>query len=304
MPDLLINVLLQAFSFGIGAIGAMIAFRIVRYPDLTADGSFMLGSGSFAFALLEGWGWGGALLLATATGAAAGLFTAFLSARLGVTRLLSGILTTMIAYALAFRLLGGMPNVGLELHATMFGVATGGFAAGHMLAVSALFAGVIAIAVRQLLRSEVGLLLRATGGNPALVSELDRSPHAYRAMGLALANALVALSAALVSAQQGFVDLNLGVGVVITLIAALVLGEELLRRSGARGGRKVTGRVVAPVAGAGLYFLLYFVILRASIEGWLPLTLAPTDLKLLSASLVIAVIALRSRKDREEVFPL
>lgn len=311
MLDILPNSLLQAFTFGVAAIGVAIAFRVIRYPDLTADGSFMLGSTVFASvtSLTGDWAW--ALALSLLAGASAGLFTSLLNTWFGVSRLLSGILTTMVAYSLAFRLLGGRSNVGLAPGAGVFAIPLEFSMASPIspnlftLAVAGLFALGVMLVVRQLLKSELGLLLRATGANPGLVVDLGRSPAVYRAIGLAVANGLVGLAGALVSAQQGFVDINLGVGVVITLVAALVLGEELFRLFGAERRAKLALRSVAPVFGAAVYFLLYLLILKASIQGWLPVSVQPTDLKLLSAVLVVLVVALRrNRLSREELLPL
>jgi putative ABC transport system permease protein len=305
MLDILPNVLLQAMTFGIAAIGVAIAFRVIRYPDLTADGSFMLGSTVFASATSVTGDWIASLALSVFAGAAAGLVTALLNTWFGVSRLLSGILTTMIAYSVAFRLLGGRSNVGLAVDSTMFAPPQGWSASLFALAVAALFAVAVVVAVQQLLKSELGLLLRATGGNPGLVQDLGRSPAVYRAIGLAVANGFVGLAGALVSAQQGFVDINLGVGVVITLVAALVLGEELFNRFGAERRAGFAKRAIAPVVGAATYFLLYLLILRASIQGWIPISVEPTDLKLLSAILVVLVVALRrTPSGREEILPL
>src|SRR5690242_9768157 len=114
MLDLLTNAALQACAFGIGCIGVALSFRVVRYPDLTADGSFMIGGATFAAAVGAGCHWLVAAACACAAGMAAGILTAILSERIHITKLLSGILTTMICYSLSFRLLGGSPNRSVE----------------------------------------------------------------------------------------------------------------------------------------------------------------------------------------------
>lgn len=293
MLDLFSNTLLQALTFGVGAVGIAIAFRVARYPDLTADGSFMLGSSVFAYAApLTGF-WP-AFAISMLSGAAAGAATSMLNSWCGVSRLLSGILTTMIAYSLAFRFLGGHPNIGLPEETPSFSWA-----------LAALFAVVTIVVIRQLLNSDLGLLLRSTGSNPGLIADLGRSPFLYRALGLAVANGLVAAAAVLVSVQQGFVDINLGVGVVITLIAALVLGEELFNAFGTLQHRGQIRRAVAPFVGAAIFFLLYLLILKASIRGWIPVSVQPTDLKLLTAAVIVGVIALRRKRNpREDILPL
>jgi putative ABC transport system permease protein len=305
MPELIFNVLLQALTFGIAGVGVAIVFRVVRYPDLTADGSFMLGGAVFAASLANGLQWSVAMLLSLLAGGAAGALTAALNSKFGVGRLLSGILTTMICYSIAFHLLNGRPSAGLSANETMFASNPAIDAESLVLIVAAVFAGLVILAVWHLLRSELGLLLRATGANARLVADLGRSTAGLTAVGLAVGNGLVAMSAALVSGQQGFVDINLGTGIVVTLIASLVLGEEIVQ-SLPRGLRTLfLTRTIAPFLGAAIYFLAYLLIVRASLMGWLPISIEPTDLKLLSAALVILVVALRRQRDgSEDLLPL
>ncbi len=304
MPDLVANALLQGATYGIAVLGLAFAFRILRYPDLTADGSFMTGATVFASGVVSGWSWPAALAVAVGAGAAAGMLTALLNAWLHVSRLLTGILVTMICYSLAFRYLGGQSNIGLTGAETMFATSGGVARTPYLPAIAGLFAMGSMLLVRLLLGSELGLMLRATGGNAALVEEFGRSPAAYRVIGLALANGLIALSGALVAGQQGFADVNMGAGTIITLVASLIIGEEILRLT-SRGRIGLVERVLAPFAGAIVYFALYIAVLRASLDDFLPVRIEPTDLKMLSALIVILVIALRMRGGRqEEVLPL
>lgn len=303
VSDWLINAVLQGTTFGVAVLGISIAFRILRYPDLTADGSFMTGATLFAALAAANWSWPTALALATLSGLAAGMATALLNAWLGITRLLSGILVAMICYSLAFHYLDGHSNVGLLGVQTMFAPAGGPLAILPMAAIGLGFAIAAMVLVAILLASEFGLVLRATGDNAELVSDFGHRPWRYRVAGLAVANALVALSGALVAAQQGFADVNMGAGTIITLVASLVIGEGLMRLIPDRPGR--LARIVAPVLGATLYFALYIGVLRASLSDMLPLRIAPTDLKMLSALVVILIVLLQRRGNRnEEVLPL
>lgn len=304
MADFIANTLIQALTFGIAGLGAAVAFRVVRYPDLTADGSFMLGAAVFASMVSSTGNWVQALLLATLAGAIAGGLTSILNARFGVSRLLSGIITTMAAYSVAFRFLGGRPNAGLAIEHTMFAAPSGVSGTSFTLLVAALFASILGLGLWHLLRSQLGLLLRLTGTNPALVTDLGRSPAIYRVIGLSIGNGLIGLSAALVSAQQGFADINLGVGVVVTLIAALVLGEQIISLLPGGSRARIAPRTLGPFIGAAAYFALFLLALKASIEGWIPFSLEPTDLKIISAVLLVLVVAFRRNRWKEEVLPL
>jgi putative ABC transport system permease protein len=178
-----------------------------------------------------------------------------------------------------------------------------GLHAGQLLT-SVLVAAVVVGIVAFLLRSEWGLVIRALGSHPRLLAELRHKPSRLQAQGLALANGLVGLAAALIVSRQGFVDINMAVGIVITLIASLVIGEAVLRIVRIDPARSILTRMLGVFLGAVLYFMLYIFILRASILGWIPVEVRPTDLKLLSALAVVIAVSIRNRKSsREEVLP-
>lgn len=301
MPFIL-NVILQGGTYGIAVIGISVALRVLRYPDLTADGSFLLGAVVYTNMLLQGVPWELGLLAAMTVGGITGVVTALLHLWLGVGRLLSGILTTMGCYSIAFRLLRGHTNV--PDTRTMFSgfILVSPVSAQVIVAVIAVV--ISAAGVLWLLNSELGLLLRATGDNRPLVRDRGRHPACYEVLGLFIANGLVAASGVLVCTEQGFVEAGMGVGVIVTLIAALILGEQVipLRALWAQ-------QCAAPVIGASLYFLLYLGILRASVRDWFPVQVQPTDLKMVAAVTVALAILLRrflKRSDRAygDVLPL
>ena len=118
------NTLLQGLGYGLGVLGVALAFRVVRYPDLTPDGSFLVGSTAFASMVVAGAHWSLAVLCSMTIGAAAGAVTALLHFCFGVHRLLSGILTSMACYSIGFRILDGRSNVGLNDVTTMFSLAS------------------------------------------------------------------------------------------------------------------------------------------------------------------------------------
>ena len=298
------NALMQGLTLGLGVLGLAVAFRVLRYPDLTADGSFLAGAAVFGQLIGSGgWTWQGAFAAAIVAGGIAGAVTALLRAKLGVNRLLTGILTSMAAYSIAFRILGGRPNQGLSASTTMFSAArahdTGGLwgQAFHpwTIAVCLAFAAGGALLLLALLRSDLGLLLRATGANPDLVEGIARRPERYEILGLTVANALIGAAGALSVGRQGFVDVNMGAGIIIILVASLVIGEQAIRGFGLDPAVSLRARVAAPMLGAVIYFAFYLGILRASILGLIPFEVRPTDLKLLSAAVVAGAILLRSR---------
>lgn len=304
---------LQGLGIAAAVVGVCFAFRVLRYPDLTAEGSFLIGAAMFAGSLQAGYGWLPATLFATLSGGLAGCVTAVFNLFFGVHRLLAGILTTMCAYSLAFRGMGGRSNVGLhEIQTALSGssVLDERFASTvwiHPYSVGLLVVVTCgcAAAVLLLLRSDLGLVLRALGSNTRLLERLGYSSNTLTFIGLAGANALISFSATLVASRQGFVDINMGSGLIVTLIASLVLGEQLIRSLDKERSGLLLQRIVAPIIGALAYALLYLGILRASLTGALPFQVHPTDLKMLSAIVLAIAVAtqLRSRGS-DEVLPI
>ncbi|MBW1996616.1 MAG: hypothetical protein JRJ29_01490 [Deltaproteobacteria bacterium] len=316
--SILDNCLLQGAGYGIAVIGVAFAFRIIKYPDLTPDGSFLMGAVVFSSLVSAGQPWVFSALVAVLAGACAGAVTALMHVRIGVNRLLSGILTSMMCYSIAFWVLSGKPNLNISDLPSMFSWAQMvdkgakwsemGFHLGTI-GVSLVIALAVVAALYVLLTSDFGIVIRAIGENESLIEEFGRVPGRYHLIGLSIANGLTALAGCLISARQGFADVNMGFGVIITLVAALVIGEESIRLMGLNPALKLSGRVLSGLVGAFVYFLLYLMILRASILGYLPVRIQPTDLKLLSAVIVIIFIAIRfySREasaKQEEVLPL
>ncbi len=314
--SLLDGVLSQGLIYGVAAIGLVLAIRVLRYPDLTGDGSFLIGAVVFAVAARTPMHWAAALAASIACGALAGSVTALCHAKLGVNRLLSGILTSMACYSIGFWITGGRPNIGLLDVPTIYTAAeqldgSGASAGLHSaeIVVSALVTTLVISVLLVLLRSQVGLVLRATGDNSPLVRAFGRKPIRYTVVGLAVSNGLIALAGALLASRQGFADVNSGPGTAIILIAGLVMGEELLRLFGLEPTRSLGVRLLAPLVGALAYYFVFLGILRASLAGMLPVTVRPTDLKLLSAVTILLLLWVRSLRSRkvvliEEAFPL
>lgn len=311
MLGLIDNALMQTWGYGIAVIGIAIAFRILRYPDLTADGSFILGASVFASVLLFAeWPWWAGLALASLAGGVAGIITGLIHQIARVNRLLSGILTTMICYSLAFRVLSERGNRSVLGVDTPFARAflrdrASGFS-DLGLHPATLGLGLVTLAgvtlfAWLLLRSEWGLVLRATGSNPKVVKRYNRQPGFYVLAGLFLANALVGFSGGLIVARDGFVDVNMGTGLIIVLIAALVVGEQIFRWVAPRlAARPMAGPALAAIGGTFLYYLFYLIILRVSLRRDLPIQILPTDLKMISALVVVMVLWIRSRSSHLE----
>ena len=283
---------LGAVALGLGfaamCFGVYLSFRILNFPDLTIDGSFALGGATSATLIALGWGAWSSLLPATLLGAAAGAATGLLTTRLGVNGLLASILVMIGLYSVNLRIMGrsNQPLLGVDVITTAPGQLAGEANLGAI-GLFALLTGLLLAGLVWFLRTDLGLALRAAGSSEAMVRALGVDTDAMKVLGLAIANGLIGLSGALIAQFQGFADVNMGFGMIVSGLAAVVLGESLLRPVGA----------AAALAAVTLGSVLYRLVIALA----LVLGLAPTDLKLGTAAIVL--LALTSPALRRRVLP-
>ena len=286
----------EGLVFGLVAIGVYLTFRVLSFPDLSVDGTFPLGAAVAAVLIVSGVNPFLATLCAFCSGLGAGLLTGLLNTRLRLPALLAGIIMMVALYSVNLRIMGGA-NVSLLREVTAFDKVAGllGLSSGSI-EVSISLALVIAIIVflilNWFLRTEVGLALRATGDNEQMVRALGSDTNKNILLGCAISNGLVALAGAIVAQGQGFADVGMGIGMIVMGLASVIIGEALIRPRG------VARLLLAVIIGAFVYRLFITIALR--------LGLAPGDLKLITAILVIIVLAvpyIRKKIRREWVPP-
>jgi putative ABC transport system permease protein len=270
----------QGLAYALLALAVYLSFRTLNFPDLTVDGSFPLG-GAVAAVLMDG---GGdpfvATLAAVGAGLAAGTFTGLLNTKLKINALLSGILTMIGLYSINLAIMG-RSNISLlridtvfDKIANVFGISTSTTLVILSLAV---LVTLIVIILARFLHTNMGLAIRATGDNSQMIRGLGVDTDKTKIIGLSLSNGLVALSGALVAQDQGFTDVGMGIGMIIIGLASVIIGESLFRP------KTVTWTLVSVAGGSIVYRLFVAVALR--------LGMAPGMLKLVTALLVIAVLA-------------
>jgi putative tryptophan/tyrosine transport system permease protein len=309
--NLLIGSLSMGFLLSLLTLGVFITFRVMGRLDLTTDGSFGLGAAVAAALLASGVDPLVATVLAAAAGWLAGLTTGLMNLVLGIDTLLAGILVTTGLYTIQLRTLGGgnrslaglhtLPDAaervwhGLRLPETLTlaGTAVSANLISTLL-VCAVFVLFSIWVLARFLRTDLGLALRAAGGNPQAARALGLDTGWLTTLGLVLANGLVALAGALFAQYQGFADVSMQIGQIVTALACLVLGEGLIGKRTLR--RQILGTLVGTIA----YRLLVAVVVRAG--------LPPDDLKLATALFVLAALGvpailtqLRRRIDRAPV---
>jgi putative ABC transport system permease protein len=269
----------QGLAYAGLALGVYLTLRVLNFADITVDGSFALGGGSAALLLSDHVPPPLALLVPMGLGALAGAATGLIHTRLGVNDLFAGILTTTGLYSITLRLMGrsNIPLTDLRLTIDSWpdlGLASDG---RWLLALLLVVAGLIGL-LTLLLATDLGLALRALGNNPVMARSNGVSTRRGLTLGIAAANALVALAGALVATYQGFADVTMGLGSLILGLGAVIVGESVLRP------RTVPMALVAVVLGSVLF--------RAMIALALQLGMDPVDLKLATALLLLAALGL------------
>jgi putative ABC transport system permease protein len=277
--------LVLGLAFAPLAWGVYIASRVLRFPDITPDGSFPLGAAVAAMLVVSGVDPFLAAVVAFFAGMASGYVTGVLHTRLRVTELLAGILVMTALYSVNLHVMG-RSNVSLLDRDTMATRLTTIVPATASWPNDVAF-GVVFLALTLLLgftftwflRTDFGTAMRAAGDNPAMIIAQGVDRRGMVELALALANGLVAFSGALIAQYQGFADVTMGVGTLVAGMAAVILGETLKPR------RWRLGATIAMVAvGAIVFRGLIAVALRVGLD--------PIDLKLATAAFVLATLAL------------
>jgi putative tryptophan/tyrosine transport system permease protein len=272
--------LIQGLLFAVVSIGSYITFRYLGFPDLSPEGTFPLGAAVGATLIAQGRSPWIATLASIGAGAAGGLVTGVLYTKLGINAILAGILTLTATYTINLRIMG-KPNVEILSDRTVFDEIDAALGLSgdprSLIPVLAVIVGLVVVVLTWLFHTDLGLAIRATGDNEAMIRGLGVNTATTTLIGLALANGLAAMAGALVAQDQGFADIGMGIGTIVAAFAGLIIGEALFR---ARG---VGWALVSVVLGVIVYRLILTSALYFGADA--------TDLKLISAVLVVAVLS-------------
>lgn len=280
-----LTALTQGFAYVALAWGVYLAARVLRFADITPDGTFPLGAAVTAALLLKGVHPVTAVTVAVVAGMLAGYVTAVLHTRLGVSDLLAGILVMTALFSVNLHVMGRSNLSLLDARSLITPVAAlvPSFATwpedlsfGLIFLVVTVVVGAV---LAWYLSTDFGIAMRAVGDNPAMITAQGVDRRRMIEVGLAFANGLVALSGALIAQYQGFADVGMGVGTLVAGMAAVILGETLWRK-----GRSLVVTVTMVAVGALLFRVLVALALRVGLN--------PIDLKLVTAAFVLAVLVM------------
>jgi putative tryptophan/tyrosine transport system permease protein len=293
--------------YSIMALGVYLSFRVLDFPDLTVDGSFVTGAAVAATLIVSGANPFFATAAALIAGFAAGCLTGILHAYGKINSLLSGILMMIALYSINLRIMGksNVPLLNTETAMTSIrgawdqtgidGVMNGLLAAIGLgdslprtwgILVLMLFTALaIKLLADQFLKTEIGLALRATGDNKRMIRSLSADTNLMVILGLGLSNSLVAFSGALIAQQGGFADVGMGIGMIIIGLASVIIGEALF------GTKTIARTTLAVIGGAIIYRIVVTLALRVDF-------LEPGDMKLITAVIVIIALIMPKTLDR------
>ncbi|GHU39055.1 ABC transporter permease [Spirochaetia bacterium] len=289
------TIIIEGLIYGIMVLGVFITFRVLDFADLTVDGSFALGGSVTAALLLRGAPSAAIFLAVFVAGCLAGLATALIHSKLKVPGLLAGFLTMTMLYSVNLRIQGGRSNISFLKLPTMFSKITDfaarslpDFLSGGMSVL--LFLLLVTLAFKILIdiffRTDFGLAMGALGSNPQLIVSQGMDPEVVKAAGICIANGLTAVAGALASMYNGFADVGSGTGVVLAGLAAVMIGEFLMRSN------RIALLTLRVLLGSILYRAL---MLLARIYGW-RINMGPNDLKFVTGALIIICLIVTQAK--------
>ncbi|WP_027964002.1 ABC transporter permease [Halalkalibacillus halophilus] len=294
--------------YAIMALGVYLSFRVLNFPDLTVDGSFVTGAGITGMLIVNGMSPITATLVGAFAGFIAGCITGILHTKGKINALLAGILMMIALYSINLRFMG-QPTVSMLNETTIVNQIQSFWSPAIDSALNSIFIGadrvpttwailiimtIVTLAIKFMLdfflKTEVGLAIRATGDNQKMIRSLSANTNFLIIIGIGLSNGLVALSGALVAQHGGFANLNMGIGMIVIGLASVIIGEALF-------GKKTIARVtLAVIGGAIIYRVVITLALRVDF-------LESSDLKLITAVLVIAALVtpkiLQSRREKK-----
>lgn len=251
---MIISSVSQGLLWGILGLGIYLTFRILKFPDMTTEGSFPLGGAVCVTLMNQGVNPILATILGMLSGMLAGFVTGLLYTKGKIPTILAGILVMTSCHSIMLMVMK-RANLGLNEIQTLKDFLP--FSNDLNLLVLGLIAILLAIsALIYFLYTRLGQAYIATGDNPDMAKSFGINTDKMEMLGLIVSNGLIALSGALVSQQDGYADVSKGIGVIVIGLASIIIGEVLYST-----GLTLFERLIAIVVGSILYqFLITAVI--------------------------------------------
>lgn len=275
------NALELGMIYALIALALFLTYSMLNVCDLSTDGCYTLGAAVGAMVAIVGHPFL-ALFAAMAAGVCSGLINAFLQTKMKVESMLAGIIVNTGLYTVNI-LIMGKSTLSMNATTTIFTMmkellAGTPFADAYKLVVGLIFAVLLAILLLLFLGTRLGLSIRATGDNIAMVKSSSINPVLTTTVGLCIGGAMTALAGCLLGEYQKSVDINMGTGMVTVALASLIIGETLVGKKG------VGVRIIGVIFGSCLYRVIVAIALRFNLPA--------SALKLVSAVIVGVAISM------------
>ncbi|OJG12348.1 amino acid or sugar ABC transporter permease [Enterococcus aquimarinus] len=253
-------------------------YRILNFPDMTAEGSFPLGGAVCVAAIVAGIHPIVATILAVFAGMLAGLVTGLLYTKGKIPVILAGILVMSSLNAVMLYVMK-RPNLSLLNQPKLldFFQDIGISQNFDRIFLGLIASGIIISGLYFFFNTEFGQAYIATGDNETMARSLGIATDRMKIVGLVLSNGVIALSGSLIAQSDGYADVNKGVGVIVIGLASIIIGEVLY------GELTFLERLIAIVVGSIIYQLLILLVIRLGFDT--------TYLKLFSA-IILAICLL------------
>jgi putative ABC transport system permease protein len=279
--DFYLTALLQGLCFSAIALGIYISMKIFNIPDITTDGSYTLGAVVTAIMLTHHQPVYITLPAVIVAGGVAGAITGIIHTKLKINALLAGILVMTALYSVNLILLGrsNLPLINVQ---SLFSIVT--IAADpnqNAFWILLVVVTLVTLLIGYLLKTDFGIAMRATGNSESMIRALGVNTDRMKIIGLALANALTAVSGYLISQFQGFTDINMGIGIVIFGLGSVIIAETLIN------WLKITSiglSLVLVLAGAIIFQMVLAITLDIGVD--------PNLLKVVTAGFVLVIVGL------------
>lgn len=290
MLDIVLSGISQGLLWSIMAIGVFITFRILDIADLSAEGTFPMGAAVCALCIMHDIN----PILATFCGMLGGMLAGFVSGimhtKMKIPALLTGIITLTGLYSVNLLILGSS-NVYLSTHETIVTMVAklGLDRASSVLLIGSVFVVLVILILYLFLNTQLGLALRATGDNVAMGQANGIKVDRMKILGYMIGNGLIALSGALLAQNNGYADLNMGVGTIVIGLASIILAEVIIKHL------PLGKRLWSLVLGSVIYRLIIVFILTTDIEAQM--------IKLVSAILLAVILYIPELRNKLGVRP-
>lgn len=281
------SIIIEGLIYGIMVLGVFATYRVLNFCDMTVDGSFPMGACVLAACLTHGINPVASLFIAFGCGVLAGLVTTLIYTKLKIPDLLAGILTMTMLYSINLRIMSNKANISLLRVTTIF---SGLESEWGIVIFLLIFVAVLKLLLDVFYNTDLGLTMGALGSNPQLIVSQGVNPNIVRGIGICFGNGMAALAGAFAAMYNGFADVGMGTGVVVSGLASLMLGEFVLKSN------KISLQTFRVLIGSIIYRAL---MMLARSYGYI-IHMTPNDLKLVTGVLIIICLIVSRTKAGEK----